>query len=115
MAMGPDALEGSCHCGAVQLRIASLPTELNDCQCEHCQKRGALWAYYSLDQIGISGPTSVYIWGDRELEFHFCPTCGMPTHWAPIDRRYNRMGLNARVLGKAVFQPIPVRKSAGPS
>ena len=111
MTLGPDAIEGSCHCGAVQVRVASLPTDLNDCQCEHCQKRGALWAYYSLDQISITGPSSVYIWGDRYLEFHFCATCGMTTHWWPIDSvRHARMGLNARVLGKAVFQQIPVRQ-----
>ncbi len=115
MASDLEPLHGSCHCGAVQLRVAHLPTELNECQCEHCQKRGALWAYYTLDQVSVEGPTSAYVWGDREIEFHFCPACGITTHWAPIDRRYNRMAINARVLGKAVFQPIPVRKSAGPS
>ncbi len=108
-------LDGSCHCGAVHLTVAAMPTDLNDCQCEHCQKRGALWAYYRLDEVTITGPTSVYLWGDREIEFHFCPVCGMTTHWWPVDTRYNRMGLNARVLGKAVFQQIPLRKSPGPA
>ena len=111
MALGPGAIEGSCHCGAVQIRVAVLPDHLNDCQCEHCQKRGALWGYYSLDQFDVTGPTSVYVWGDRQIEFHFCATCGMTTHWWPIDPvRHPRMGLNARTLGKAVFQQIPTRK-----
>ena len=44
-------LAGSCHCGAVRLEVASAPTKLNDCQCEHCQKRGALWAYYHLHEV----------------------------------------------------------------
>ena len=112
MSLGHDAIEGSCHCGAVKIRVASIPTELNDCQCQHCQKRGALWAYYPLDQIEISGPTSVYVWGKRVLEFHFCPTCGMTTHWAPVDaKRVTWMRLNARVLGRDVFQKIPVTKN----
>ena len=64
-------IEGSCHCGAVQLGVPSLPDDLNDCQCDHCQKRGALWAYYQVAEVEISGPTSTYIWGDRQISFHF--------------------------------------------
>lgn len=113
MSLGHDSVEGSCHCGAVKIRVASMPTELNDCQCEHCQKRGALWAYYSPDQVNISGPTSVYVWNKRLLEFHFCPTCGMTTHWWPVDAKsLPWMGLNARVLGRDVFQQIQVTKGA---
>jgi hypothetical protein len=113
--VGKGGVDGSCHCGVVQLRVASLPVDLNDCQCEHCQKRGALWAYYRLDQVEISGPTSVYVWGDHELEFHFCARCGCTTHWMPIDRNYDRMGLNARVLGKSVIQSTPVRRGEPPA
>ena len=113
MTLGPDAIEGSCHCGAVQVRVASLPTYLNDCQCGHCQKRGALWAYYPVDQFSVVGPTSMYVWGDRRIAFHFCATCGMTTHWWPVDPvRRPRMGLNARTLGKSVFEQIPVSKGA---
>lgn len=113
MSLGHDAVEGSCHCGAVKIRAASIPADLNDCQCEHCQKRGALWGYYSLDQIDISGPTSVYVWGQRVLEFHFCATCGMTTHWWPVDANsVPWMGLNARVFGRDIFQQIQVKKGA---
>jgi len=109
--MSDGALEGSCHCGAVRIVVsAPLPKDLNDCQCEHCQKRGALWAYYDAAQVNITGMTSSYIWGDRELSFHFCPSCGMTTHWSAIDPSYTRMGLNGRVFGRDVFQRIPIRK-----
>jgi hypothetical protein len=105
------ALSGSCHCGVVQIRISGpLPDDLNDCQCEHCQKRGALWAYYDAGQVSITGVTSSYEWGDRELTFHFCSNCGMTTHWSAIDTTYGRLGVNARVLGRDVFQRIPIRK-----
>ncbi len=110
MPLGHDAVAGSCHCGAVQIRVAALPDELNDCQCEHCQKRGALWGYYRHDQFEIAGPTTAYVWGDKMLQFHFCPSCGMTTHWWPIDTKVvTKMGLNARVFGRDVFQRIPVK------
>jgi hypothetical protein len=111
MALGAEAIEGTCHCGAVHIRMESMPTTLNDCQCEHCQKRGALWAYYQLDQVEITGPTSVYLWNRRLLEFHFCPACGMTTHWWPVDAEHEKwMGINARILGRDVFQQIEVTK-----
>ena len=103
-------ISGTCHCGAVSLQVASLPQELNDCQCGHCQKRGALWAYYATDQVEVSGTTSTYRWGHKSIDFHFCPQCGCTTHWSPVDPTYTRMGVNARMFGKDVFQPIPQRK-----
>jgi hypothetical protein len=110
MPLEHDAVAGSCHCGAIRIRVASLPTELKDCQCEHCQKRGALWGYYKLDDFEVTGSTTVYQWDERVLEFHFCPTCGMTTHWWPVDtKEVPWMGLNARVLGRDVFQKIPLR------
>ncbi|EJN01720.1 GFA family protein [Phyllobacterium sp. YR531] len=111
----PGKVSGSCHCGIVCIEIATVPEELNDCQCEHCQKRGALWAYFPVDQVMITGTTSYYCWSDKGIEFHFCSSCGCTTHWAPVDPTYNRMAVNARVFGKAIFQKIPQRKGAGPS
>lgn len=105
---------GSCHCGAVSIQIPSVPEELNDCQCEHCQIRGALWGYFPVDKVVVSGPTLKYCWGDRELVFHFCGQCGCTTHWTPTDPTYDRVGVNARTLGKAIFQTIPQRKGAAP-
>ena len=109
-----DAIEGSCHCGVVQVRVASAPTELNDCQCEHCQKRGTLWAYYPKEQVEVSGPTSIYRWGPETINFHFCGCCGCTTHWSSVDPKRSRMGVNARLFGKAIFQSIPQQKGGGP-
>jgi len=111
MADSTGGIQGTCHCGAVRVEVASLPKDLNDCQCEHCQKRGALWAYYPSDQVEITGATSTYRWGHKSIDFHFCPTCGMTTHWSAVDPSYKRMGINARVFGRDVFQPIPQRRS----
>ena len=104
-------IQGSCHCGTVQISVATLPKDLNDCQCEHCQKRGALWAYYQAPKVTVTGPTTTYRWGEHPMiDFHFCTTCGCTTHWTAIDQTYKRMGINARLFGRDVFQPIPQRK-----
>ena len=86
------------------------PRDLNDCQCEHCQKRGTLWAYYTPDQVEITGATSTYRWGRSSSTSTSAPGCGITTHWSAVDPSYKRMGINARVFGRDVFQPIPQRK-----
>jgi len=108
-------VEGSCHCGAVQYRLAHAPTDINDCQCTHCQKRGVLWAYYHPDQVTVSGVTSTYLWGEKAIAFHFCPTCGCSTHWSRAKPGGPRMGINVRLLPPEVVAGVPVRKSPGPS
>lgn len=100
-------VESSCHCGAVKLQIETAPDTVKDCNCSICHRYGVLWAYYTLDKVRITGPTDIYMWDDREIEFHRCKTCGCVTHWWPVDESRNRMGVNANlmpreILGKAV-------------
>jgi hypothetical protein len=54
------------------------------------------------------GVTDRYLWGDRSIEFHRCQNCGCVTHWAAVDQRADRMGVNARLM-----RPEPAARSAG--
>lgn len=73
-------IEASCHCGAVRLEIAEPPVTVTDCNCSLCRRLGALWAYYTTDQVRVIGPTVGYVQGDRTLKTHHCTTCGCTTH-----------------------------------
>jgi len=110
------AVEGSCHCGAVTLAIASAPTQVTSCNCSICRRLGTLWAYYAPADVRITGPTATYHWGDKTLDFHHCATCGCTTHWSPRDNRIaDRMGINARLLAPAVLAAARVRRLDGAS
>lgn len=109
-------IKASCHCGAVRLEIdAPLPKNLNDCACSICRRKGALWAYYSPKNVRITGDTHIYMWGDKDIEFHSCKVCACSTHWSPADKTFDRMGVNARMMDPEVFGAIPIRKTSGPS
>ena len=111
-------IEASCHCGAVRLEIDTPPDTVTDCACSICRRKGALWAYYSPRQVKIipaSGSTHVYMWGDKEIEFHSCKICACSTHWSPADKSFDRMGVNARMMEPEVLAAASVRKIAGPS
>ncbi len=109
-------IDASCHCGAVHLAISTPPETVTDCNCSICRRYGVLWAYYSPNQVRIvatEGSADIYLWGDRSIEFHRCKTCGCVTHWAPVDERSDRIGVNARLMDPNILRPLRVRKLDG--
>jgi hypothetical protein len=106
-------IQSSCHCGAVTLGIPRPPTELTDCNCTICRRYGTLWAYYSPKEIAINGATDIYVRGEKTIEFHRCRGCGCVTHWAPVDKARDRMGVNCRMLEPAHVAGVRIRKLDG--
>ncbi|WP_163268771.1 GFA family protein [Chelativorans alearense] len=110
-------LEATCHCGAVKIRVSVEPAWLNECNCSICRRLGTLWAYYHPSEATFvegAGTTAAYLWGDRGLEFHHCPTCGCTTHWEPVRKEgAERMAVNARLMDPKAIAGIRVRHFDG--
>ena len=107
-------IESSCVCGAVRLAITRAPTEVLDCNCTMCRRYGVLWAYYSpKDVIVPSGLTDTYMRGAKLSKFHRCKICGCVTHWAPLDKTRDRMGVNARLMEPEILARARVRRFDG--
>jgi hypothetical protein len=107
-------IESSCDCGAVHLKINRVPDEVTDCNCTLCRRYGALWAYYSpKDVIVPGGLTDTYMRGAKQIEFHRCKNCGCVTHWAPLDKTRDRMGVNARLIEPEVLARARIRRLDG--
>lgn len=109
-------IESSCHCGAVKLEIARAPETVTDCNCSICRRYGTLCAYYSPKDVRIvaaEDQTDIYMWGDRSIEFHRCRICGCVTHWAPVDKTLDRMGVNARLMPPEILANARVRRFDG--
>ena len=114
--MTTPRITASRHCGAVRLEIELPPETVTDCNCSICRRYGVRWAYYRPVQVQIvaaSGATDIYMWDDRSIEFHRCRVCGCVTHWAPVDRERDRMGVNARLMPLEVLAAAHVRKLDG--
>jgi hypothetical protein len=111
-----EMIEASCHCRAISLEIDAPPAEVTECNCSICRRYGVLWAYYSPRHVRLVPPdalTDVYMWDDRAIEFHRCRTCGCVSHWAPVDRQHDRMGINARLLAPEFLTLARVRHLDG--
>jgi hypothetical protein len=107
-------ISASCHCGAVFYEVDVAPDTVTSCACSICRRYATLWACYSPKQVRVSGVTDIYMWGDSDLEFHRCKTCGCITHWESADRTYGRMAVNARLMDSAVVAAAKMRYIEGP-
>lgn len=107
---------GTCHCGRVTVEVPTAPATVTFCNCSICRKLGTLWGYYAPADVRITGETATYRRGDKTIDFHHCPVCGIATHWSPLPgREGNRMGINARLLPDDILAGARVRRLDGAS
>ncbi|KAK4496810.1 hypothetical protein PRZ48_012794 [Zasmidium cellare] len=98
-------ITATCHCADISITAPRLPDFINDCQCGVCRRYGAAWGYYPIDDAQVTkepgASTKIYLWGDRDCEFHFCARCGGVVFWWPTEkllRRSREMGLNTNMV-----------------
>jgi hypothetical protein len=110
----PTGVVATCHCGAVEIALASAPREVTHCNCSLCRRYGVLWAYYPVGDVRVGpGATRTYAWGGENVDFHHCAICGCVTHWVARDPKRGRMGINARLLEESVLETAEIRRKDG--
>ena len=109
-------IRAACHCGAVRFEIDEPPQWVLDCNCTLCRRYGALCTYFrgaegqaKLLMTPEPGTTDTYLWGDREIAFHRCKTCGCVTHIAGADSG-QIFGVNARMMAGLDPSTVVVRR-----
>ena len=107
----------SCHCGAVELEIDEKPESLTQCTCSICHRLGAQWAYYTRQQVRVSGSMDArkaYMWGDECIEFYHCRNCGCTTHYESVEKDADsRIAVNSRMMRREDVEGIRVRTFDG--
>ena len=110
-------INGRCHCGAVSFEFNHEVEWLTDCNCSICRRLGTLWAHAPMQKVTLhseEGATLAYIWGDRELAFHSCKTCGCTTHWEPVKPTEDSpMAVNCRLAEPEQIAHLRVRQFDG--
>ena len=51
--------EGSCHCGAIRLRLPSTPEVATSCNCSRCRRIGGPWVYFEFGSVEIEADPEV--------------------------------------------------------
>lgn len=77
---------GSCHCGAVAFRVRSDFTEVLECNCSLCDRRGFLHLIVPREDFNIlrgEENLTLYQFGTRTARHLFCRTCGVTAFYVP--------------------------------
>ena len=84
----PEAIHGSCLCGAIQFTVGQPVTELRACHCKHCQKAsgagGSVNAVVPASAFKLTKGTpkryAAKADSGRTLFRYFCGDCGSPLY-----------------------------------
>ncbi len=110
-------MTGRCHCGAVSWEFDKDPERATACNCTVCRRYGVMWIYGKQDKdVRVRGETTTYMRGDKDLGFHFCPTCGCVAYWRgvePGEDGFHNIAVNVRLAEPDVVADLPVRHFDG--
>ena len=95
--------QGSCHCGATRYELEADPvTEVIECNCSHCQRKGLLLSFHPQTQLRIhSGEAKLtqYFFNKHVVQHMFCPVCGCePFAYGQEPEGYAVAAINVRCL-----------------
>ena len=117
MARSEAVITGSCHCGAVQIRVRRMVRTLTSCNCSICRRYGALWAYYAPASVTIRaarGALAGYSWNRRVRIYYRCARCGCVTHYKYREkRRQSTLAVNAANFEPAALTGVRIRHLDG--
>ncbi len=109
-------INGKCHCGNIEIKISKLPESVTNCNCSICFRLGALWAHGSeVVEINFNEkPSSIYMWGDKYIEFHSCPNCGCTTHYKTTEKcNEQKTVVNSRMIDYKIMESVKIKKFDG--
>ena len=110
---------GGCHCGAVKYEVETDLSEVMDCNCSHCAKKGFLLAFVPADQFQLlSGEESLteYRFNKKAIAHLFCSICGVQSFGrgsGPDGKEV--VALNARCLDGIDMSTLTIKHVDGKS
>ncbi|HYD06467.1 MAG TPA: GFA family protein [Reyranella sp.] len=113
------AFQGSCHCGAVKFSVdAEMPTEVMECNCSICRRKGVLMAFYPVAKVKVEGEAALqaYKFNKHVLSHWFCKTCGIHTFGGGKGPDGNEMrAINMRCVPDAKLGSLKIQHFDGAS
>ena len=70
---------GSCHCGRIAFEVEGEFSEVMECNCSHCSRKGYLLWFVPRSQLRLKSSAenmSTYKFNKHVISHHFCPNCG---------------------------------------
>jgi len=71
--------KGSCHCGRISFEVDGEFSEVMECNCSHCSRKGYLLWFVPRQNFRLKsgeGEYSTYLFNKHAINHNFCKTCG---------------------------------------
>jgi hypothetical protein len=111
--------KGSCHCGQVAFEVEGELTQVMDCNCSICSRKGSLLWFVPRNKLRLLTPEDnlgTYTFGKHTIKHRFCPKCGIHPFGEGADPTGARMAaINVRCLEGVEFESLPVKHFDGRS
>ncbi|MFZ1891915.1 MAG: GFA family protein [Formosimonas sp.] len=97
---------GSCHCGTIKYSFNADITQVVECNCSLCRRRGFLWHFTLPDQVALTlpeGAYTTYLFNKHTVKHYFCNTCGCaPFSAGKAPSGADAVAINLRCLDEAL-------------
>jgi hypothetical protein len=104
--------KGSCHCGRIAFEVEGDLTQVIDCNCSICAKKGAPLWFVPRSNLRLLTPEdniATYTFGKGAIQHRFCPSCGIHPFGEGTDPAGNAMAaINVRCLDAVDVAALPV-------
>lgn len=109
--------KGSCHCGNIAFEVKGELTQVVDCNCSICSRKGSLLWFVPRQQLRLLTPEenlSTYTFSKHIIKHRFCSKCGIHPFGEGIDPAGNQMAaINVRCLEDVDISSFPVKHFDG--
>lgn len=71
--------KGACHCGRISYEVEGRISQLVECNCSICSKRGSLLWFVPRARLRLSTAETdlaTYTFNTHKIRHHFCSRCG---------------------------------------
>lgn len=94
--------KGSCHCGRIAFEVDGDVSQVLECNCSHCSRKGYLLWFVPRGKLRITSSTdslSTYKFNKHVIAHHFCAHCGCaPFGFGASPTGEETAAVNARCL-----------------
>ena len=111
--------KGSCHCGNIAFEVEGDLTQVIECNCSICSKKGTLLWMLPRESFRLLSPEenlSTYLFNKHKVKHRFCPKCGIHPFGEGIDPSGNhRVAINVRCLDGVDLSTLTIKPFDGRS
>lgn len=109
--------KGSCHCGQIKFRVEGDLTQVMECNCSHCSRKGYLLWFVARDKLRLTsgeGKLAAYTFNKHVIKHHFCPVCGCaPFGFGKDPKGADTAAINVRCLEDVELSSLNVMQFDG--